>query len=375
MASAAKKLSTPIEGLQIKAGDLAAAMKNAASIIQSAQTIPVLANVLLVADGQSLQITTSDLDTEYRQDIPLDTECTLATTIDARKFAAIVGSVDAQAVITMTVEDGRATIKSGRSRWQLPIIRVDDFPCLKFSDTTPQAEIIGVELAEAFARVSWAMYVGTARPYLAGVFVHPVSGKMTLAATDGAGLAISATGVSLEQSSASAMVSDKYISTLAGLVAGYDGMVLLAWDDRKIRASFAGVVLTGSLIDGSFPDYTEVVPAPCEAPIVFDPAALLGALKRVQIVSDKTTQGIIVDRGDGLVALKVANAASASNEDIPAECAAGFSTGINGRILGAAVSAIGGDSIEMHQAESRDPILLRRVVDDGMFAVIMPMRI
>jgi DNA polymerase-3 subunit beta len=365
-----------VDGLRIEAKALAAAMKNAAAIVQSAAIIPILANARLLADGSVLQIVTSDMDTEYRQDLPLKFECALAVTVDAKRLAALANSVAPDAVISMTAKDGRLAVSAGRSRWQLPTISPDDYPIMPFSDPAATTEIGGKALADAIGRIAWVDSNEKTQAYLAGALFHSVDNRLYLASANGKSMGLSATAAKLIGGTLAAMVPDKYLGTLAGLAAVHDEPVSLAWDDRKIRAQIGDVVLTGKLLENSFPDYTRVIPAPDANPVTFTPDNILAALKRVAIVADERTRCITVKRCEGAITLSASSGdGGEAGEDVLSDAEAGHATGINGQIFAAMIAAIGGDTIEMHQADGDKAMMFRRAVDDGTLAIIMPMRI
>lgn len=361
--------------IAIEAGVLARAMKHAAGIVESSQTIPILANVRLFAKGDVLQITTSDLDTELQQDLPLAVGGELATTVDARRLSALAGAVEAGAQIKMEVENKRLTVRAGRSRWVLPVLSFEDFPSLPFDDGVAEVSLSAPVLAEAIDRVLWSVSTEQARYHISGPLLHAEEGHLALVATNGNTLARAITQVAFPDQGGDAILGPKFARILGALCADAE-RVGLAWDAKKVRASIGAVRLTGKVIDGDFPDYRRVIPAREAQPATLDPRELRHALRRVQLVSTEKTRAVKVERGDDKMMLGVSSVdAGTAQEELPASCAAGFETGFNTQFLDRMAEAVGGDTIAMSQADGASPALFERTVPDGMLCIVMPLRV
>lgn len=367
-------------GITIEAAQLARAMKNAAAIVQPRNTIPILANVRLIAQGNSLELTTSDLDIEYRQTVPLAGAGDLATTVDARRLAALAGAVEPGAQIALALEDasrtgGRLVVKSGRSRWVLPVIGVDDFPVMIAAEGGTGLDIPAADLGPAIDRVVWSVSDEENRYYLLGIFFNCSADKLHLAATNGHTLMTLTTAHAWPQEAPAIIVPTRLCHTLSRLAAEHKGEIALRWTDKQLRADFGDIVVTGKTIDGQFPDYDRVIPAEGKA-TTLAPADLRGAIRRVQLVSSEKTRTVKVERGkDGLLLGMASAEGSSAAEQVAADCQDDGETGFNVRYLDQMAEHIGGDTIEIHQQDADAPALFRRVVPDGALGVVMPMRI
>ena len=360
--------------IQIEAKALAKAMKHAASALQSSVILPILSNVRLIADGDTLEITTSDFDTEYRQTLPLAKGGELATTVDAKRLALIANNAPANAVLALSMTDARLTITAGKSRWILPILPADTFPVMPTEATGKPLKISGTELANAIRRVEWAISGEKTQPHMAGVYFNQEGKRFRATAINTTSVAVVTTKAAYPKDAPPVIVPAKYAGLLADMADAHgDEPVTVQWNERKIRAEIGTAILSGKLIDATFPDYRRVVPEFSE-PIVFEPAAVGDAIKRVLVSTEEKTRRVDLERGDGKMVLHASGGATGmSSEEIPADCAAGETVGLNGQQFADIVAAIGGDSIEMHQAAAGKPVLFRRVVDDGAFALTMPM--
>lgn len=360
--------------ITIEAGVLARAMKYAAGIVESSQTIPILANARLSASGDTLQVTTSDLDTELRQDLPLAVPGEMATTVDARRLSMLASAVEAGSQIEIKL-DGRMTVRSGRSRWVLPVLPVDDFPNIPFDVAPVETEIAGADLARAIDRVIWAVDPKHPHFFLQGPMLHGEDGKVALVGTDKHVLARAITSAAFPEGGSEVILSAKFAGILGSLCADAKS-VTLTWDAGKVRAVVGDVQIIGKLISGTYPDYRRVMPVRAGEPMTIDPAILRSALRRVQLVSTEKTRAVKWEPGNDKLALSVSGAdAGEAREELPASCTEGSATGFNTTYLDRMAEAVGGDTIAVHHAEATAPALFERTVPDGMLCVVMPMRV
>lgn len=140
--------------ITLEASTLAAALKHAASVTATHNSIPILANVLLRAEAGALEVITTDLDCELRQRLPVGKKDELAITVDARRLAAIAGAAQKGAQISLEMDGPRLLVKVGRCRFQLPTLPPADFPALPAQDLPAAVSLPGAELARALARVA-----------------------------------------------------------------------------------------------------------------------------------------------------------------------------------------------------------------------------
>lgn len=361
--------------ITVEAAALSAAMKHAASVVESSQTIPILANVRLVARDGALELTTSDLDCEYRQAIEAEVETAMAVTVDARRLFALAAAAEKKAQLRVEIDGSRVLIKSGRSRWDLPALPATDFPSIPAEGMDAEIELAGPALAAALVRVQWSISTEITRYYLCGALLHAEGGKAALASTNGNTLMRVVLEADAPEDAPDCILGSKFTRLLAALC-GDAGKVTLRWSRTKVRATVGAVELTAKAIDGTFPDYRRVIPPLDAEPVALDPASLRGALRRVQLVATEKTRAIKLEREADKIVLGVTSPdGGTAREELPASGPEGHTTGFNAMFLDRMVEAIGGDTIAMHQADAGAPARFERVVPDGALCVVMPMRV
>lgn len=362
------------ERVTLEASALAAAMRQAAAVVEARNTIPILANVRIEVVGDALELVTTDLDIECRRMVPLAAPGgALACTVDARRLAMLAQAVPAGAQLGMAIDEtGRLLVTSGRSRWVLPVLPVTDFPTLPFEADGTALEVPGKVLAEAIARTAPSVSTEQIRYYLCGTLLDTEDGKLRFVSTDGARAFVAQTGVPLADPP-EMIVPAKFMAALKGMAEA--GPVGLELHRTRLRARQGDTVLTGKAIDGTFPQYRRIVP-PEGTPLRVDPVLLRAALKRVGLVASKQTEVVkLALEPDRLTVSVTDPAGGTASEEVACECGDTFEVGFCARYLDQMLEVVGGDSVEIHIASPGSPALFRRVVSDAAFGVLMDYRI
>lgn len=362
--------------ITIESGVLSRAMKTAATIVEGANTIPILANVRLEARGDELEITTTNMEIEFRQRVSLAQGGELSTTVDARRLAAIAGAAESGQQISLDLADGRLVAKAGRSRWQLPVISAADFPPMPFEAAGHGLRMTGKELGDIVDRTLWSASTEETRYYLCGIYVDPEGSKVRFTTTNGISIVCLTSDLAWPGDAPPVIIPSKFARTMKTVVSEAAD-VAVAWNDGKIRVTVGDVTLTGKLVEGTFPDYRRVLPQKSGDPILVDPENLRRALKRMELVGSEKTRAVAVDIRDGWLEVQMADGGGAgeANEQVPADCRTLHRAGFNCRYLAEALAAVGGDTVQIHQEAPNALALIERAVPDGTICGVMPMRV
>lgn len=381
--------------IEIEAKQLRAAAAEVAHVAGGGgDGAPILSNVLLVADGPSLRLRTTDLDTAIDHVLTLTTPGTLRTTVSAKLLATIAGKLPAEAKVTLEGSaKGKLSLSAGRARFELATLPADDFPDIPDAEWVSEFELAGDDLGALIDSIGFAVSADETRYYLNGIYFHAVGpapgagtndeGEMLLraAATDGHRLAryqlplpdgaaaLPAGGVILPRRALSII---RKMCDAAG-----EEKVQLAFSEARMRIEAGETVLTAQLIDGTFPDYTRVIPTANERKLQIDRAGLFEAVERVAtIVSDKS-RAISCDLEDDKALLKVQSPEyGTATEEVPAGYAAeALTIGFNARYLLEVLGKLKGGNVHLELGDAAAPVLLRDPDCDRQLFVIMPLRV
>ncbi|MEL7346722.1 MAG: DNA polymerase III subunit beta, partial [Pseudomonadota bacterium] len=251
----------------IERAALLKAMSRAQGVVERKNTIPILANVLMEAEAGQISLRATDLDIEVIERLPANVETAGATTVSAQLLHDIVRKLPEGAEVTLALDpgSGQLHISAGRSRFKLATLPREDFPLMASSEYAVSYAAPAPILRRLFDKSKFAVSVEETRYYLNGVYLHVAdeagAPHLRAVATDGHRLA--RIDADLPEGAAGApgvIVPRKTVGELRKLLDDDEATVQVSVSETKIRFSVGQLVLTSKVIDGSFPDYTRVIP-------------------------------------------------------------------------------------------------------------------
>ncbi|RBP01065.1 DNA polymerase III beta subunit [Roseiarcus fermentans] len=251
------KLTSPVK-------PLLAALAPVARVAPARSTIPVLAHVLVQVAGGRATIVADDLDREAEVSLAVDGGADGAACLPASTLLDVLKKLPGDALVSIEVSDGKATLRSGRSRFVLQTLPADDFPRLGARDFAHKFTLEPAILAGMIAETAFAISSEETRYYLNGVYWHFTGEDLRFVATDGHRLARTATPMPKGSEAApSVIVPTAAIKEFARRASeAKDGEVAtIALSPERIRLTIGACSLTTKLIDGTFPDYARIIPA------------------------------------------------------------------------------------------------------------------
>ena len=352
-----------------------------AGVVERRQTLPILSNVLLSLDGQNLSLTGTDLEVELVGRLSVAGAADGDITVPARKLVDICKSLPDGADIEFSVEDGRALVKAGRSRFTLSTLPASEFP-------TVEADVGDIELSLSQAlvrsmieRTAFAMAQQDVRYYLNGMYVELASGRLRFVATDGHRLAL-CTGPDLVAAADTAViVPRKGILELARLLDG-DGSVSLVMGSNHVRAVTEQFTFTSKLVDGKFPDYERVLPKSPDKSVSGNRLELKQAFTRTAILSNEKYRGVRLSLTPGALEITANNPEQEQAEESLAVDYSGdaLEVGFNVSYLLDVLGVLSGESIRMSLSDSANSALIEEGESGSAESaealyVVMPMRL
>ena len=353
-------------------------------VVERRNTIPILSNVLLKADGSALQLKATDLDLEIFEKTPAVVEQAGATTVPAYMLYEIVRKLPGGSEVQLSVDSDSSTLKitSGRSQFTLQILPIEDFPDISTGEFSHSFSMATSEIRKIIEHTQFAISTEETRYYLNGIFLHTVEEDGTTllraVATDGHRLARSQT---TSPDGAAGMpgiiIPRKTVGEMQRLVEDPDAAVLIELSDSKIRLSVGETILTSKLIDGTFPDYNRVIPAGNDKKLILDRETFSKAVDRVSTISSERGRAVKLQLSDGQMILSVNNPDSGTAEE---EIAVSYSSdnleiGFNSRYLLDITNQLSGDEATFMLSDSGSPTLIQESDEAGAIYVLMPMRV
>jgi DNA polymerase III subunit beta len=375
--------------LTIERAALLKALGHVQSVVERRNTIPILSNVLLATRDGALALSATDLDMEITDEADAQIEAPGQITAPAHTLYEIVRKLPEGADVSLsyTGEDPRLQVQAGRYKVNLPVLPAGDFPIMSSDGLSAPVNVATVDLMRLIDKTRFAISTEETRYYLTGIYLHTVvdDGRPVLraVATDGHRLALA--DMAAPEGSAGTpgvIVPRKTIQEARRLMEDAGETVAMQISPQKVRFDFGRAALTSKVIDGSFPDYTRVIPRENHRVMTVDNALFAAAVDRVATISSEKSRSVKLAAESGKVVLTVRNmetgqAVEELEIDYDGEP---FEIGFNARYLMDVTAQIGGENADFRFADRAasatmlDPVLVLDPTDAGVQYVLMPLR-
>jgi DNA polymerase III subunit beta len=367
----------------IERATLLKGLSHVQSVVERRNTIPILSNVLLEATAEgALRLMATDLDLQINEQVPAAVDQPGATTVSAHTLFDIARKLPEGSQVSLHAAEGRMAIRAGRYNSSLPTLPRDDFPVIAEGELPTRFELPAESLTQIIDKARFAISTEETRYYLNGIFLHASDdgGRAVLkaAATDGHRLA--RVTVPLPDGAAGmpdVIVPRKCVAELRKLLEEVDGSVGVSLSGSKIRFDLGQAILTSKLIDGTFPDYSRVIPTGNDKILKIDPGSFMEGVDRVATIATEKTRAVKMALDRDKITLSVTSPENGTAaEEVPGDYAAQpFEIGFNSRYLLDILGQIDGDTVEVHLADAAAPTLIRENDKAPALYVLMPMRV
>ncbi len=346
-------------------------------VVERRQTMPILANVLLVAKDGNVAVTATDLEVELVANAEVEVEGAGEVTVPGRKLLDICRALPEEASLSIALSGEKLAIKSGRSKFSLTTLPAADFPTIEDINAGQTIGLPQATLCKLFDKTHFSMAQQDVRYYLNGLLVETDGKHLRAVATDGHRLALCQVELGgKKMPEQQVIVPRKGVLELQRLMSG-EGDVDLQLGSNHIRIELEGIRFTSKLIDGRFPEYERVIPQDTSNELSADRDLLKGALQRTAILSNEKYRGIrLIIRDSGMVL----QAHNPEQEEAEEELEVNYKgddieIGFNVNYLLDALGAIESGEVTLSVVDSNSSCLLREPGNDDCKYVVMPMRL
>lgn len=370
--------------ISIERGALLKALGQAQSVVERRNTIPILANVLIEASGSDVTFRATDLDIEVVDKAPAQVERAGATTVSAVTLHEIIRKLPDGALVTLTDDGaaGRMTVEAGRSNFSLATLPREDFPIMASSEYESNFSAPAPVLRRLFDKSKFAISTEETRYYLNGVYMHvaPVAGGSVLrcVATDGHRLArIDAELPEGADGMPGVIVPRKTVNELRKLLDDDEVAIAVSVSETKVRFATPEITLTSKVIDGTFPDYTRVIPQGNTRKMEVDAAEFAQAVDRVATVSSERSRAVkmLLDEDRLTLSVNAPESGAAEEELNVAYSDENLEIGFNAKYLLEIAGQVDRENAVFLFNSAGDPTLMREGNDESAIYVVMPMRV
>lgn len=345
-------------------------------VVERRQTMPILSNVLLVAKGNDLAVTATDLEVELVAEAEVSVEAEGEITVSGRKLLDICRALPEGSDIDISLSGEKVVVRSGRSKFSLATLPAAEFPTVEDIKAGQTIAVDQEVLGRLVEKTHFSMAQQDVRYYLNGMLLETGGKILRAVATDGHRLALSEAEMSAGMEEQQVIVPRKGVLELQRLMSG-EGSVNLELGPNHVRIQLDGIRFTSKLIDGRFPEYDRVIPKESSNELTADREAFRGALQRTAILSNEKYRGIrLIIRDSGVVM----QAHNPEQEEAEEELEVSYSgedieIGFNVNYLLDAIGAVDGDNATLSVLDGNSSCLIRQPGRDDCKFVVMPMRL
>lgn len=361
--------------LKIEKNAFLAGMQIVQNGVSLRSTLPILSNVLLTASKENLSLTTTDLDLSVRCSMKADIGKTGASTLPARRLLSIIRELPESALEMQVDDKDVAEITCGSSFFKIIGIRDDEFPAFPKADDKRTYRLTQGAFKEMLRKTSYAASSDETRYVLNGVLLSFRGNKLIVVATDGRRLAFAEQELDVpKEAEADMILPTKTVGQLMHTL-GDEGELSIHGMQNQIIFDFNDIQVASKLIEGTYPNYKQVIPGECDERIAVERESLLSALRRVsQIATDKSNAVKLIFGKNKLVVASVTPDVGEAQDSIPVKYAGKqITVAFNPEFVMDPLKNLTNDEVFFELTDELSPGVIK--CDMPFLYVLMPMRV
>ena len=268
-------------------------LQTVCGVIERRQSLPILSNLLIVAEGKKIIFTGTDMEVEMVTTTNHHCEDPGEITAPAKKFLDICRALPEDSNIELSFKKDQVLVKSGKSRFTLATLPATEFPSTEVLGSSKKITVPQEDFKSLLEDTMFSMAQQDVRYYLNGLLLELGKDSLRAVATDGHRLALKEINVKTGiEETQQIIVPRKGVVELIKILGGADEKISIEISQNHIRVEKGEAQFTSKLIDGKFPDYLRVIPKGGDYPITTNREILKQGLVRASILSNEKYKGI-----------------------------------------------------------------------------------
>jgi DNA polymerase-3 subunit beta len=348
------------------------------NIVEKKNTMPILNHFLLTAEKGSAYITATDLETAFKEPITLSIVEDGKMCIPARKLFEIVREMDGEMTLE-SIDSQWVKVKSGKSNFRLSCLSTDDFPVWPSFKTTDEIEIASSLLLEMIDKAIFAAGESDTRYVLNGLLFHiKTDGTLTVVGTDGHRLALSKKNIGSKSKEEKKMiVSRKSVAELRRFLTDGSKVVKVIVGKNHILFTIDDIEFLTRLIEGTYPNYEQVIPTSNEKILAVDRNLLTRSLRRVSIMSRERSNAVKMDIDSNNIIISASNPdiGEASDEIDVNYLGDAMTIAFNARYILDVLNVMSSEKVILKFNEAHSSTIIMEEGRDDYKCIVMPLRL
>lgn len=351
------------------------ALQKVQSIVSQRTTLPILSNVLLEADNGKLTLTTTDQEVSVRTSLEVDISESGSTTLPVRRFFSICRELPSHQIDITVSSNDVAEISSGASNFKLEGLSKDDFPPMPSFEESFSYQLKQGTMKDILQKTSYAASTDESRAILNGSLMAFRDNKLTVVSTDGRRLALVEQEIDIpEEAELDIVVPTKTINELIKTL-GEEGEASIKTSATQVAFEFGNIFIISKLVDGTYPNYRQVIPSQCEERIAIDRETLHSAVRRVSLMLDDQAASVKMKITENRIELLTSSPeVGEAHESVPVKYSGKDMTiAFNPAFLMAPLKHLDSDEVFLELSDELSPGVIKSNVP--FLYVIMPIRV
>lgn len=353
-------------------------LANIQNIVEKRNTMPILSHFLLEATKKGSSIIATDLETALKEPLQIRVEKEGKICIPARKMFEIVREIDGE-LLCESIDDQWLKIKAGVSNFRLACLAPTEFPAWPGMEDMEALDISAPLLSEVIEKTVFSAGESDTRYTLNGLLFHVSPGSMlTVVGTDGHRLALIMKRLEGNvREEKKLILPKKAAAELRKILDKYSDSIKVTLGKNHILFTVGEIQFLTRLIEGTYPNYEQVIPSSSDKKVTVDRAMFAKALRRVAIMSKERSNAVKIDFSVDNISITSSNPdiGEARDELTVVYEGEALSAGFNARYLIDILDAITSEKILMEMQAPLSPVLIKEENNEDYRCVIMPMRI
>lgn len=353
-------------------------------IVEKRNTIPILSNVLIEANNDSILLTATDLEVGMRASYPATVGQAGKITVSAKKLYEIVKELPEKEIAFKSKDNSWIEISCGKSLFNIVGLSSEEFPHFPEADENKMFPINGALLNEMIEKTFFSISTDDTKYNLNGIYFKKTeedgNSLLRLVATDGHRLAMVQRSIEtpeIEELDQGIIFPRKGIHELKKIAEESDSDLRLGFMDNSAVVSKGKTVVIMRLVNGDFPDYNRVIPKNNEDIATINRDYFLHVLRRMAILSSEKSKGVKIELSSGKLEISSSNpdVGDAREEMEVIYNGPELTIGLNARYMIDILQALESENVKLAVKDNMSPGLITPEGDEGFLSVIMPMRL
>ncbi|MSU55491.1 MAG: DNA polymerase III subunit beta [Candidatus Taylorbacteria bacterium] len=339
-------------------------------------TLPVLSCVLLTVEKGHLTVRSTNLDMGFESSVPVKVEEEGVCAVPASVLTSFINNISNEKSIKLTSDGNIFSLTTQKNKTTIKCLPYEDFPTIPELTNTQTFEIEAGDFVKGLKAVWYSSSVSSIKPELASVYMYPEENNVLFVATDSFRLAEKRVKTKEVKDFDRVLIPFKNITEIIRVLEQAQGTVKVSLNKNQIAFNYGSTRLVSRVIDGTFPDYRQIIPKEFKTEVVVLKEDLLRSLKIANIFSDTFNQvSVVISPEEKKFELTTKNSNLGENTTALSGALSGepAESSFNYKYINDCLQSIDADSVSLSFAGQGRPVVVRGVSDKSFTYLVMPM--